>query len=86
LKHFASSKFWQNFDALPIDIQQLARDRYALLKQNPSHPSLHFKSIKNGFFRSVRISLGYRALGVPVDQGIQWFWIGSHAEYDKLIS
>jgi hypothetical protein len=85
LKHFASSKFWQSFDLLPVNVQQLARDSYLLLKQNPSHPSLQFKPVKNGAFRSVRISLGYRALGVPVDQGVQWFWIGSHAEYDKLI-
>jgi hypothetical protein len=85
LKHFASSKFWQRFDMLPTNIQQLARDSYALLKQNPSHPSLQFKPVKNGAFRSVRVSLGYRALGVPVDQGVQWFWIGSHADYDKLI-
>jgi hypothetical protein len=85
LKHFASSKFWQRFEMLPANIQQLARDNYALLKQNSSHPSLQFKQIKNGAFRSVRVSLGYRALGVPVDQGVQWFWIGSHADYDKLI-
>lgn len=70
---------------LPPNIQQLARDSYALLKQNPSHPSLQFKPIKNGAYRSVRISLGYRALGVPVDQGVQCFWIGNHADYDKLI-
>jgi hypothetical protein len=58
---------------LPPNIQQLARDRYALLKQNPSHPSLQFKHVKSGAYRSVRISLGYRALGVPVDHGVQWF-------------
>jgi len=50
------------------------------------HPSLQFKPVKNGAFRSVRVSLGYRALGVPVDQGVQWFWKGSHADYDKLIN
>jgi len=70
---------------LPANIQQLAHDSFALLKQNPSHPSLQFKSVKHGAYRSVRVSLGYRALGVPVDQGVQWFWIGSHADYDKLI-
>ncbi|MDP2785837.1 MAG: hypothetical protein Q8O38_14790 [Sulfurimicrobium sp.] len=42
MKHFASSKFWQRFDMLPASIQQLARDSFALLKQNPSHPSLQF--------------------------------------------
>jgi type IV pilus assembly protein PilW len=35
--------------------------------------------------RSVRIGLYYRALGVPVADGIQWFWIGSYADYDRLI-
>lgn len=28
---------------------------------------LQFKPVKNGAFRSVPVSLGYRALGVPVD-------------------
>jgi hypothetical protein len=86
LRHFTSSKFWRYFDALPDNIQRQARGNYALLKQNPNHPSLQFKSVKNGTFRSVRIGLGYRALGIPVDQGVQWFWIGSHAAYDKLLA
>ncbi|MDO9169501.1 MAG: hypothetical protein Q7U18_10525 [Methylobacter sp.] len=86
MKHFTSSKFWQYFDALPANIQQQARNSYELLKQNPHHPSLPFKPVKNGVFRSIRVSLGYRAFGVPDDQGVQWFWIGSHAEYDKLLT
>jgi hypothetical protein len=28
----------------------------------------------------------YRALAVGVDDGLLWFWIGSHADYDRLIS
>jgi hypothetical protein len=86
LKHFASSKFWQHFYALPINIQKQARVNYKLLKQNPKHPSLQFKPVKNGAFYSVRVSLGYRALGVPVSEGVQWFWIGSHANYEKFIA
>jgi hypothetical protein len=34
---------------------------------------------------SVRAGIDYRALGVEVEGGISWFWIGTHAEYDKLI-
>jgi len=49
------------------------------------HPSLHFKKVKDGQFRSVRVGPQYRALGVPVPDGVQWFWIGSHADYDKLM-
>ena len=85
MKHFTSSRFWERFDTLPHEIQELARRNYALLKQNPSHPSLHFKPVAGGRFRSVRVGLQYRALGVPVPDGIQWFWIGTHAEYDRLL-
>ena len=35
---------------------------------------------------SVRISLGYRAVGVRESDEIVWFWIGSHAEYERLLS
>jgi hypothetical protein len=70
---------------LPGEIQQLALRNYALLKQNPSHPSLQFKPVCSGKLRSVRVGLYYRALGVPVDEGVQWFWIGSHADYDRLL-
>ncbi len=35
---------------------------------------------------SVRISLDHRALGVRAGEDIVWFWIGSHADYDKVIS
>jgi hypothetical protein len=85
LKHYASSNFWRNFKELPTKIQTLARHNYTLLKKNPSHPSLRFKPVYSGKYRSVRVGLHYRALGIPVNDGVQWFWIGSHAEYDKLI-
>ncbi|MEM1393696.1 MAG: hypothetical protein AAGG00_10460 [Cyanobacteria bacterium P01_H01_bin.150] len=57
---------------------------YELLKQDSSHPSLHFKKIGKKYW-SVRAGLDYRALGIENDNGILWFWIGSHAEYDKLL-
>jgi hypothetical protein len=28
----------------------------------------------------------YRALGMDKPEGVVWFWIGAHAEYDKLLS
>jgi hypothetical protein len=85
LKHTASGRFWQCFDALPADVQSLARKCYALLKTNPTHPSLHFKTVGNARFHSARIGLYYRALGIPVEGGVHWFWIGTHGEYDKLV-
>ena len=85
MKHTASKRFWQCLEALPADVQALAHRNYALLKVNPSHRSLQFKTIGNGRFRSVRVGLYCRALGLPVTDGVHWFWIGTHAEYDKLV-
>jgi len=84
LKHLASSTFWECYQKLPRNIQELADKHFALLKENPAHPSLHFK--KAGGYRSVRIGIHYRALAVEVPDGLLWFWIGSHADYDKFFS
>jgi hypothetical protein len=84
LKHFASPDFWRCFDQLPAEIQRIARANYELLKSNPRHPSLQFKKV--GRYWSVRIGLAYRALGVEVEGGTLWSWIGSHAEYDRITS
>ena len=83
MKHYTTSDFWESYDKLPARIRELADKSYALLKENPQHPSLHFKKI--GRFRSVRIGIRYRALGVEHEGNILWFWIGSHADYDALI-
>ena len=34
---------------------------------------------------SVRIGLGYRALGLLEGTVVTWFWIGSHADYDRIL-
>jgi hypothetical protein len=31
------------------------------------------------------VGLGHRALGIVDDDIIVWFWIGTHAEYDRLL-
>lgn len=80
----ASRHFWSLFNQLPTDIQKLARKNYKLLKVNPQHPSLQFKPINK--YWSVRVSINYRALAVSPESGVYvWFWIGTHAEYDRLI-
>jgi hypothetical protein len=80
--HFASPSFWSAYNSLPASIQRQADRMYELLQQDPTYPSLHFK--KTGKYRSVRIGIHYRALAVEVENGLLWFWIGSHAEYDQL--
>jgi hypothetical protein len=83
LKHFASPDFWSCYNQLPAQVRRLADASFALLKTNPSHPSLHFKKI--GKYRVARVGLHYRALAVEIPEGLLWFWIGSHAEYDKIL-
>jgi hypothetical protein len=83
LKHFASPEFWSDYRALPIEVQQLADRCFEMMKDDPRHPSIHLKRV--GDFWSARVGLHYRAVGVDDEGGISWFWIGSHADYDKLI-
>lgn len=83
MRHLASPRFWALYHALPADVRDLADKNYALLKSDPRHHSLHFKRI--GELWSVRVGDHYRALGTDVKEGIYWVWIGTHAEYDKII-
>jgi len=83
LRHHATPEFWRVFDLLPETVRDQAQRNFQLLKDNPRHPSLRFKQV--GRFRSVRVGRRYRALGVEVEDGVSWFWIGTHAEYDKLV-
>ena len=71
---------------LPQEIRELADKNYRLLKANPQHPSLHFKRVgRTRQLWSVRVGEHYRALGREKPEGIVWFWIGTHAEYDRLL-
>ena len=73
------------FARLPEPARQQARAAYRTFRENPYHNSLHFKSIAPSVY-SVRIGIQYRALGLRVtDDVITWFWIGTHAGYDRLI-
>jgi hypothetical protein len=84
MKHFASPQFWELYQNLPSQIQELADKNFNLLKQDPNHPSLHLKKV--GDFWSVRIGIKYRALAVQVEEGLIWSWIGNHADYDRMIN
>ncbi len=83
MKHFASPQFWQLYRQLPQQTRNLADKNFQLLKADPKHPSLHFKKIDKLW--SVRVGAHYRALGIDRLEGVVWFWIGSHADYDKLV-
>lgn len=84
MKHFTTPEFWQFYNALPPEVRLLADKNYALLKVNSAHSSLRFKNM-DGLW-SIRVGLHYRALGRMRADGLYWFWIGPHGDYDKFLS
>jgi len=84
VNHHVSPDFWSCYRALPASIRELADKSFGLLKTDPTHPSLHFKKV--GRFRAARVGLHYRAVAVEASDGLIWFWIGTHAEHDRLAS
>ncbi len=78
-------QFWWLLSSLPFDAQGDARGAYRLFRSNPSHPGLQFKKLEGeGDIYSTRIGLGYRALAARKKDRVVWYWIGSHADYDRL--
>ena len=87
MKSYTTRSFRELFAALPARVQEQARESYRLFRNNPRHPGLHFKQAHaDPPTYSARVSIGYRAAGVLEGDTITWFWIGTHAEYDKLIA
>jgi hypothetical protein len=82
--HRTTQDFWACYGSLPTQTRTTADKAFALLKLDPRHPSLRFKKI--GRYWSVRAGLKYRAVGVALPDGVLWFWIGSHVDYDRLLS
>lgn len=81
--HRTTEQFWERYRALPPHVQSFADKCFQLLKENPRHPSLQFKKV--GDFWSARVGLAHRALAVEDETGFIWVWIGSHADYEKII-
>lgn len=71
MKHIALPRFWQHYQQLPKEVQELADKNFELLKTDPHHPSLHFKKVgKTKQLWSVRVGAHYRALGREKPEGI----------------
>jgi hypothetical protein len=79
-------RFWRLFAALSSDVQKDAKRAYQIFQENPGHPGLQFKKLE-GYddVYSARIGLAYRTLAVVKGDRVVWFWIGSHADYDRLV-
>lgn len=76
--------FWERYRNLDQNIRSRAKKAYTLWAADPFHPSLRFKCVNHSEnIWAVRVTMGYRALGVMDGDTITWFWIGSHDEYER---
>jgi mRNA-degrading endonuclease RelE of RelBE toxin-antitoxin system len=85
----ADKPFRDRLLALPQSVQEDARKAFQQFQQDARHPALQFKKVtgKDGKeYWSARIGLHYRALARMGKDGVHWFWIGTHGEYDKLVA
>ena len=86
MKSSVTKEFRKRLDQLPVAVQEQADRAYSLWRSDPYHPSLEFKRVSQRQpIYSVRVGIGYRALGLRETDHIYWFWIGTHAEYDQLL-
>ena len=84
MRHHAAPDFRECCHALPAEVRRLADRAFELVKADSLHPSLYLK--KAGRFWSARPGLHHRALAAEVPDGLLWFRIESHAEYDNLLA
>lgn len=79
--------FRKAFSDLPQQVQEQTRDAYRQFKRNSGHPSLRFKKVHPELpIYSARINRDYQAVGQLAGDTMIWFWVGSHSEYDQLLS
>ena len=85
MKSWTTPDFWNSYAKLPLKIKKQARKAYRLWQENQSHPSLHFKKVGKNLW-SARITQNYRALALKKGDDFYWVWIGTHDEYELLLS
>lgn len=65
MKSATLPSFWTAYKSLNQEVRDTAKKAYRLWKQEPFHPSLHFKCTnREENIWSVRITLSYRAIGI----------------------
>ncbi|MEM7761531.1 MAG: hypothetical protein AAF298_25900 [Cyanobacteria bacterium P01_A01_bin.40] len=87
MKSRTTKKFRAFFARLPKQIQIQGRIAYQLFKKIQTIPVCVLKKLHSKLsIYSARISRDYRAVRQLDGDTIIWFWIGSHTDYDKLLS
>ena len=90
-RNVRTREFRYLYEDLPERIQSLGHKVYALFVEDPHHPSLQLHRLKDNSRGShhtaswsVSITRKYRAVYF-VDGAVNvWYWVGTHADYDRL--
>ena len=86
MNSFTVRSYWDSYNELSQDVKKQADTKFEFWKDDPFHPSLHFKCVNSeDNIWSVRINLDYRALAVREKNAVVWYWIGNHERYKKLL-
>ena len=88
MKSKRTNEFHELYNALPVAVQRQADKAYRQFRDDPNYTGLNFKPVSGDpIWYSARIGLRYRAVCThEADGSYVWFWIGTHADYDKLLS
>ena len=80
---FTKKSFRSRLQSLPPEIRALAVKNFRQWLRDPRHPSIQFKKVRR--FGSARVGSDYRALAISTNESVEWFWIGLHDEYERII-
>lgn len=92
MRSVRTAEYHQMLRALPEIIQERAAQAWRIFRDNPHDPRLGRHDLhdsgrgrhRNGSF-AVWLNRQYRAICV-VDEGeYVWYWVGSHADYDRFL-
>lgn len=85
--HVKSEEFWPKYYALPKNVRDRADRRYQILREHPNHSALAFaKRCDSPPLYKANVDRQYRVLALEVEPDVyQWFWIGEHDEYERLL-
>jgi hypothetical protein len=84
VKSVATRRFWKLYASLPVQAREQARTAFRVFQGNPAHPGLSLERLRaDPDSWSVRITRDYRAVGRKHGDTMIWYWIGTHAEFDR---
>jgi hypothetical protein len=84
VNNHTNADFWGMYSKLPKELKAASKEKFKLFLKDPRHPSLRFKPLKKDpDLWSVRVNISIRAVCYRKGEDLYWYWIGTHAEFDR---